>query len=206
MYYFLCNVQAETLYVFLAWNSHQKCDFLHCIFRQIILQSPRTVTETTPRYLPKIAEVMSRYSAIPRVFGHSYYSRPPLLTWVTSSQAWISIYMNKKIWVKIISSFPSPNGATFDVCEWIGNFIPHLAVYMLGSKLIDVSKICTCFRSVWYILLLFLHDTYLKIYWSLHKEVLTIVTGPCVCQKMIVRLRSCPLWHGSLWHGTYILK
>ena len=31
-----------------AWNSHHKCHFWHCIFREIILESSRNVNETTP--------------------------------------------------------------------------------------------------------------------------------------------------------------
>ena len=30
------------------WNSHHKCDLWHCIFREIILESLRNVSETNP--------------------------------------------------------------------------------------------------------------------------------------------------------------
>ena len=56
----LWEFQAETLYVCpkqclgykykdSAWNSHHKCDFLHCIFGEIILEGSQNVFETTPR-------------------------------------------------------------------------------------------------------------------------------------------------------------
>ena len=45
--------------------------------------------------------------------------------WLTLISAWISNVMLGKVWDEITYPFPNFNGCTFEVWEWISNFIPH---------------------------------------------------------------------------------
>ena len=51
-----------------------------------------------------------------------------LLTWINFNPASISLHILSKVWDEIIHPFPNVNGCTFEVWEWISNFIPHLIV------------------------------------------------------------------------------
>ena len=68
-----------------------------------------------------------------------------LLTWFNLNPAWISIYINYKVWDEISYPFPNFNGCTVEVYEWISNFILHFYsacdyLSVLGLNLNRVSK------------------------------------------------------------------
>ena len=54
-------------------------------------------------------------------------------TWygLTLIPAWISNYMNYKMWDEITYPFPNFNGATVEVWEWISYFIPHFTGHVI---------------------------------------------------------------------------
>ena len=60
--------------------------------------------------------------------------------------AWINHHIPCKVWDKITHPFPSFNGCTFQVSEWISNFIPHhnernyYHLSVLGLTVILVNK------------------------------------------------------------------
>ena len=41
---------------------------------------------------------------------------------------WITNHMPGKVWDELTYPFPNFNGATVEVWEWIGNFIPHFMI------------------------------------------------------------------------------
>ena len=56
-------------------------------------------------------------------------------------------YIHYKVWDEITAPWPKSNGGTFEVVEWICNFIPHFIdhgfmglVTLRGLKVIHVSK------------------------------------------------------------------
>ena len=50
---------------------------------------------------------------------------PILITMINFYPAWISNYIHSKVWDEITYRFPSSNGCTAEVWEWISDFIPH---------------------------------------------------------------------------------
>ena len=54
---------------------------------------------------------------------------PLLLTWFIP--AWISNYTHYNVWDEITYPFLNFNGATVEVSEWIGNFIPHFIGHVI---------------------------------------------------------------------------
>ena len=51
---------------------------------------------------------------------------PLLLTRFNFNPAWVSNYIHYDEWDEITKPFSNFNGATFEVWEWMSNFIPHL--------------------------------------------------------------------------------
>ena len=46
---------------------------------------------------------------------------------------WISNYNHYEVWYEITNPFPKFNGTTFEVWDWIGNFIPHCVMDVITS-------------------------------------------------------------------------
>ena len=57
----------------------------------------------------------------------------------TNIPAWISNHFNDKVWDEIIYTFPTFNGATVEVCEWISDFIPHFIIEVISYPFWDWS-------------------------------------------------------------------
>ena len=45
--------------------------------------------------------------------------------------AWISNYIHYKVWDEIAYPYPNFKGATVEVWEWIGSFIPHFTGHVI---------------------------------------------------------------------------
>ena len=50
---------------------------------------------------------------------------------LTLIRAWISNYIQYKVWGEITYPFPDFNGCTVEVWEWISNFIPHFTEHVI---------------------------------------------------------------------------
>ena len=51
--------------------------------------------------------------------------------------------MPSKVWNEITNPFPNYNGATVEVWEWIGNFIPHF-LFIYAGTFKDIIQVRPC--------------------------------------------------------------
>ena len=63
--------------------------------------------------------------------------------------AWKTDYILYKVGDEITYPFPNFNGATIEIWEWMGNFIPHLTGYVITYPCWDY-KVHPC--KWWYII------------------------------------------------------
>ena len=54
--------------------------------------------------------------------------------------AQLADYSHYEVWDEITYPVPNFNGATIDIWEWIGNFIPHFAGHMFSYPCWDDTK------------------------------------------------------------------
>ena len=71
---------------------------------------------------------------------------------LTLIPAWISNYINYKVWDEITYPFPNFNGVTVEVWEWKSNFIAHFPAHMITypckSHWLQPQPGCTRFLSL----------------------------------------------------------
>ena len=50
---------------------------------------------------------------------------------LTLTSVWLSSHMPSEVWDEITYPFPNFNGGTFEVWEWISNFLPHFTGHVI---------------------------------------------------------------------------
>ena len=76
--------------------------------------------------------------------------------------AWINNYIHYNLWGEIIFySFPNVNGATLELWEWIGNFIP----YLTGHVITYPDRQYRCLYSEPYLLMRFPSEIRICLMW-----------------------------------------
>ena len=61
----------------------------------------------------------------------TFTTRGPLLTWVNQTTAWTNNHMPRIMWYESIYPSPNFNACTFEVWQWINNFIIYFIVNVI---------------------------------------------------------------------------
>ena len=84
-------------------------------------------------------------------FLFAFMKAPLLLIWIKFDPSIDNDYIDYKVWAEITYPFPNFNSATFEVWEWISNFIPCAtavnACWWKASRFIHVLWLLECHWS-----------------------------------------------------------
>ena len=82
------------------------------------------------------------------------------LLYVEQIPAWISNYINSKVWDEITYPFPNSSGTAIEVWEWISNFMSNCTEYVITYS-------CRGAARTYFVNSLWAHNRILRIFLSL---------------------------------------